>query len=219
MTGHERIARGYTVRVRQDGQSYQVAYVPRVVQNPRGNGEIPPQAPPPFEVAILLTGNEVEFRWLNAPADRDVTREEFERDAAERIGLLHDWLARLSSLVRTVETWAKELGWSTRLVEKQMEDSRIGKYKTPGLLMQEGVDRVLLEPIGRSAPGIEGVVDLYLMPAYDDIATLYFYDNSWHLHTASSRTAAIATVRDAVSKPLSREALQEVLAGMREHAS
>jgi hypothetical protein len=53
-----------------------------------------------------------------------------------------------------------------------MEDSQIGKYKAPGLLMQEGTDRILRDPIGRNAPGAEAVVDLYLMPAYDDIATL-----------------------------------------------
>ena len=35
---------------------------------------------------------------------------------------------------------------------------------------------ILLEPV---APGTEGVVDLYLMPGYDDIASLYHYSNRW----------------------------------------
>ncbi len=83
---------------------------------------------------------------------------------------------RLAALIDDVESWVKALDWSTRRIEKPMEDSQIGRYKAPSLLMQEGTDRVLLEPVARSAPGAEGVVDLYLMPAYDDIASLTFAD-------------------------------------------
>jgi hypothetical protein len=100
-----------------------------------------------------------------------------------------------------------------------MEDSQIGRFKVPGLLMQEGVDRILLEPIGRCAPGAEGVVDLYLMPAYDDIATLYCYEGRWNLHSASSKTGAVETVREAPSKPLSKDTFREVLDEMRQHAA
>ena len=75
--------------------------------------------------------------------------------------------------MQTVQTWADALGWSTRQIEVTLTDSQIGKYKAPALLLQEDAIRILLEPIGRSAPGAEGVVDLYLMPAYDDIASLY----------------------------------------------
>ncbi len=50
--------------------------------------------------------------------------------------------------------------------------------KRPALLMQEGPSAgLILEPIARSAPGADGVVDLYLLPAYDDIASLYFYND------------------------------------------
>ena len=34
----------------------------------------------------------------------------------------------------------------------------------------------------RSAPDVEGIVDFYIMPAYDDIARLFFYDDGWHIH-------------------------------------
>ena len=63
-----------------------------------------------------------------------------------------------------------------------MEDSDIGTYQAPALLLQQDTLRMLLEPIARTAPGADGVVDLYLMPAYDDIATLYFADGKWQLH-------------------------------------
>ena len=123
-----------------------------------------------------------------------------------------------SPLINDVETWVKALDLSKRMIEKPMEDSQIGRYKAPSLIMQEGTDRVLLEPIARSAPGAEGVVDLYLMPAYDDIASLYFNDGRWILHYIFSAPAA-AEPREAPAKPLSKETLQEVLAEMKEHAA
>src|SRR5262249_58458038 len=115
--------------------------------------------------------------------------------------------------------WARELGWATRVIDKATEDSEIGKYKAPGLLMQEGTDRILLEPIGRSAPGTEGVVDLYLMPAYDDIASLYFYEGRWNLHYLFPGTTGVATVREAEPMPLTKESLEKVLAEMRRDAA
>jgi hypothetical protein len=184
-----------------------------------GNGGGPPQVAAPFEAVVQMQGEDVVVRWASSPGDLAAVQGEFEQDAKGRVRLLRDWLDRLSALVNDVEGWVKDLGWAVRRVEKPMEDSKIGKYKALGLLMQEGMSRVLLEPIGRSAPGTEGVVDLYLMPAYDDIATLYFYDGRWNLHHASSGSTPVATVREAASKPLSKETLQEVLEAMKQHAA
>lgn len=133
--------------------------------------------------------------------------------------LRDDWLGRLSDLVNDVETWAKELDWSTRRIEKKLEDSQVGKYLAPALLMQKETTRVLLEPIARSAPGAEGVVDLYLMPAYDDIASLYYWEGGWKLHYLFPGDPIVSTISDASSKPLSRESLQEVLEEMSRNAA
>jgi len=129
-----------------------------------------------------------------------------------------EWLGRLTALVDAVEQWAQELGWSTRRIEKRMEDSEVGSYQAPALLMQEETTRALLEPIGRSAPGADGVVDLYLMPAYDDIASIYFANGAWHLlHT--SVDSAHAPTSQVEAKPLSKETLHDVLRAMRKHAA
>jgi hypothetical protein len=104
-------------------------------------------------------------------------------------------------------------------VEKKLEDTWIGEHRVPALLMQEETCRVILEPVGRSTPGAEGVVDLYLMPAYDDIATLYYYGNQWNLHYAFPGTRTVATVREADATPLSKQALEKVLAELRKHAA
>jgi hypothetical protein len=102
-------------------------------------------------------------------------------------------------------------------VEKKLDDARIGSHRVPALVMQADTVRIMLEPIGRSAPGAEGIVDLYLMPAYDDIASIYYYNGRWNLHYTFGRPP-VAQIREAEATPLSRESLERVLAELRQHA-
>jgi hypothetical protein len=154
----------------------------------------------------------------NPPVDAEVTVEEFVADALRRAKSIHGWLKLLTSLIASVEGWAKELQWSTRRIEKPMEDSEVGKYLAPALLLQEETMKVLLEPIARSAPGAEGVVDLYLMPGYDDIASVYYYNHRWHLRYMSAEQKAVATIREADSKPLTKASLKWVLEELKANA-
>src|SRR5579864_4834369 len=124
------------------------------------------------------------------------------------------WLARLSELVETMGGWAQDLDWATRRIEKKMKDSQIGAYEAPALILQTETTRVLMEPIARSAPGVDGVVDLYLMPAFDDIASLYFYDGAWHVHYILPGPSSAEAIREAEHRPLSKETLQSVLEAM-----
>jgi hypothetical protein len=133
--------------------------------------------------------------------------------------LRSEWLNRLGELLNQVEAWARKYDWSTRGIEKKMEDSQIGNYRAPALLLQKDTSRILLEPIGRSAPGADGVVDLYLMPAYDDIASLFFYDGAWNLHYKFPGDPTLATIDEATSKLLSEETFREVLDEMIRNAS
>ncbi len=130
-----------------------------------------------------------------------------------------EWIARLNRLVDDVETWAKALDWTTRRIDKPMKDSLIGPYQAPGLLMQKEFTRIILDPIGRATPGSEGLVDLYVMPAFDDIASLYFSDGRWNIHYQLPNAEAVATVRDAQARPLTKETLAEILDGMACHAA
>jgi hypothetical protein len=86
--------------------------------------------------------------------------------------------------------------------------------------MQEGTSRVLLEPIGRSSPGTEGIVDLYLMPAYDDIASFYYYGGRWNLHyRLGGEKLPAAGAGDDQALPLSKDVLEKALADLRQHAA
>lgn len=128
-----------------------------------------------------------------------------------------EWLARLHELIEQVQAWAEELGWSTRIIDKRMRDiDGLGAYDAPALLLQQETTRSLLEPLAHSTPGSAGVVEFYVMPAYDDIAKLYYEDGEWKLYYAYPDVGAI---RDSAFKPVSSESLSEVLEGMKTHAA
>ncbi|MCA9045607.1 MAG: hypothetical protein KDA69_14870 [Planctomycetaceae bacterium] len=128
------------------------------------------------------------------------------------------WRARLTDLIGQIQNWASDLGWTTRQIDVSVDDSELGRYSLPALLIQEGGIRILVEPVTHSAPGADGVVDLYLMPGYDDIASLYSIEGDWKLHYMFPGTSAVATIRDAESKSLTCDSLREVLDEMKKNA-
>jgi hypothetical protein len=216
MTAQERIRRGYVVSTRGAGGAglYRVSYVPRGAQPARTSGRVKKG---PEHVAAVNVPDEL-VAWENQAAEPEAAVEDFKADALRRAQAIHGWLTILTSLISSVEGWAKELGWSSKRIEKPMEDSEVGKYAAPALLLQEETTKVLLEPITRSAPGAEGVVDLYLMPGYDDIASFYYYKNRWNLHYVFAVQEAVASVREAESKPLTKASLKRVLEEMKTNA-
>jgi hypothetical protein len=58
----------------------------------------------------------------------------------------NEWVNRITALVGQVENWGQEFGWSTRRIDKRLEDSQVGTYKAPALLLQKETTRALLEP-------------------------------------------------------------------------
>ena len=162
-------------------------------------------------------GKETAFNWI-VPPPHEKARGELEEIARQRVTARHEWLDRLQDLVATVKEWADELDWATRTVDKIMEDAEIGNYPALALLLQWETTRLLLEPIARDAPGAQGVVDLYRMPYYDDIASLYFYNDRWNIHYLFQKPPTVAKVRAAEAKPLTKATLRKVLDEMKTHA-
>ncbi len=159
------------------------------------------------------------FDWGQSPSTppADIL-EAMQADAAERVEERSRWIMRVSDLVAQIECWAKELGWATRRIDKTLEDSWIGKHRVPALLLQQDTCRIILEPIGRSAPKAQGVVDLYLMPAYDDIASLYFTRGRWNLDYLHEFHNGAKT-GDTPSVSLDKKSFGKVLEEMRQHAA
>jgi hypothetical protein len=130
-----------------------------------------------------------------------------------------EWLRQLRDLVAQIKGWAAGSGWRTREIEKSKRDSVLGRYKAPAMLMQRGTVEVILDPVGRFAPGTDGVVDLYLLPAYHDIASLYVVDGAWKLHYAHRASTELPRIKLAESVTLDEESLNRVLDEIAAHAA
>jgi len=127
-----------------------------------------------------------------------------------------EWLERLNALIDDVDRWARGLGWSTRRIEKTLDDREIGAHKVPALVLQENTVRLLLDPIGRSGPGTDGIVDFYLMPGWDDVARFYLDDKGWQvLDLPADAPAALKPG----PTPLTEETFRPILDAILRHAS
>jgi hypothetical protein len=130
-----------------------------------------------------------------------------------------EWLSRLETLVTEVKTWAEVSGWRTRRIAKTINERRLGTYKAPVLLMEKDAVEVVLNPVARHVPGAGGAVDLYLAPAYDDIASLYFEDDRWVVHYSPPPDAREPRSELEIRPmTLSEETIRAILDGMTAHA-
>jgi len=137
-----------------------------------------------------------------------------ENGSAEKIKA--EWLTRLRELMDKVRQWAEDSGWATREIEFTLKDRRIGDHRVPALLMQESAVKLMLEPVGALTPGASGMVDLYQMPAYDDVASFYYSDGQWKLHWPGHS----APNEDGVEVlPVTKDAFSRVLTEMLAHAA
>ncbi len=85
--------------------------------------------------------------------------------------------------------------------------------------MEKDAVEVALNPVSPLVPGAEGAVNLYLVPAYDDIATLYFEGGRWMIHyTFSPDAGDPRSVSEAEPLPLSDETILRVLNAIASHA-
>ena len=124
-----------------------------------------------------------------------------------------EWLGRLNDLATQVKGWAETSGWRTRTVSKPTRDAGLGRYEVPLLLMERDGVEVALNPVSRFVTGTEGAVDLYVVPAYEEVAGLYFVDGRWTLHYISGwdRENREAGVREPEALPLSEGTILWVL--------
>jgi hypothetical protein len=88
----------------------------------------------------------------------------------------------VAALVDQVRRWVEPHDWVTKIYPKKLRDVENQVYEIPALFLQKGAIRVLLDPVAYDVPGAEGVVDLYLMPTYDDMASLYLENGNWMIH-------------------------------------
>jgi hypothetical protein len=79
---------------------------------------------------------------------------------------------------------------------------------------------VLLDPVAYDVPGAEGVVDLYLMPTYDDLASLFFESGKWVIHYAfPPDPLETHSVIEAEAMSLSETTMNQVLDSIADHTT
>ncbi len=172
--------------------------------------------PEQFIVTVDLREN--SMNWEKTRDNPETLREEFEREVSVRMSMRAEWTNRIVDLVDDVDKCGSELGWSTRRIAYRVDDSYIGRHELPALVMQKDLCKVILQPVSRTPQGASGLVDLYLLPQYDDIASLYFYNNQWYVHYLFDNDQEVKTIREATSRPLSKDVLNDVLTEMAAHA-
>jgi hypothetical protein len=135
---------------------------------------------------------------------------ESETQVADPEAVRAEWLGRLEALASEVKSWVEPARWRTRLVSKPTRDSVLGRFEVPLLLMERDGVEVALNPVSRFVSGSDGAVDLYVVPAYDEVAGLYFEGGRWVIYHVS-REAEAAGIREPEARPLSESTLTRVL--------
>lgn len=88
----------------------------------------------------------------------------------------------VSALVDQVKGWAEPHDWVTKEYPKKVRNGENQAREIPALMLQRGTTRLLLDPVAYDVPGTDGLVDLYLMPGYDDVASLSLKHGVWMIH-------------------------------------
>ncbi len=131
----------------------------------------------------------------------------------------NEFQKRVEALVEQVRKWVEPHEWVTKVYPKKMRDVEGQAYQAPALFLQKGPTRLLLDPIAYDVPGAEGVVDLYLMPTYDDMASLYFEKETWTIHYPfPPDPRETRSVIEAQALLLSEDAINKVLDSIAAHA-
>lgn len=116
----------------------------------------------------------------------------------------------LSELINDVEAWARELGWSTRRVERLLSDSDVENVQVSSLLLAKGEWEIWINPMYRSALDLAGVVEIYLMPIMEDVVTLLLTHGIWKCHVRHQACMKFDSLV-VTGETLSRETLRKIL--------
>ena len=141
-----------------------------------------------------------EFRRIasQAPPDQPVTVDQF-MEGAERLRelikvlgsiVLAEWVRAIDVVERNAEEWSAERAWRTRRVNKKMNESLIGPYEAPQLLIFAEPNLYVLDPVARFVPGAQGAFDFALQPSYYT-TSMYRDDNGiWYVHLDKGKGVA-----------------------------
>lgn len=132
-----------------------------------------------------------EFRRVAATVEPNRPARQDQRDAAlasfiQIVRIVQDfvredWVSASAALLAEAENWAKEQGWPTKRFSRTATEDFIGNYSLERLLYSAEGAQLALIPVGRFAPGTDGMFDLAVMPAYDSMMVVR-QQGQWFVH-------------------------------------
>jgi hypothetical protein len=129
------------------------------------------------------------------------------------------FVKQVESVISDFETSLSGRDWSMRRDPKRMRDEIGNVYTVQALTLIKGPVRLLLDPNGYDIPGADGVMDLYLLPPYDPVATLYLEDGQWFIHSPfPAALEAIDNPKRWTRSDLTKESINDTLESIVEHA-
>jgi hypothetical protein len=102
-----------------------------------------------------------------------------------------DWLELPKDPLDNVKAWAEAAGWETRLTSRDVNEKGFVRYEVPVRVLDRDEAEVSLVPVAPKVSGADGLVDFYLMPEFDDVASLYREDGQWFFHPDPMETHPI----------------------------
>jgi hypothetical protein len=126
---------------------------------------------------------------------------------------------QVETVVSDFEASLSGQDWSMRRDPKRMRDETGNVLSVLSLTLIKGPVRLLLDPNGYDIPGADGVMDLYLLPPYDPVATLYLEDGEWFIH--SPFPAALDDIDNPTKwtrSRLTKDSISDTLGSIVEHA-
>jgi len=95
--------------------------------------------------------------------------------------ILEDWMSAANKLLAEAEQWAHSAEWPTKRYPKEIAEDFIGTYKLDKLVFAAEGSQLALVPVGRFAPGTDGMFDLAVLPSYDSVMVVR-EKNRWFVH-------------------------------------
>ena len=134
--------------------------------------------------------------------------------AALRTGLLLEWKSDADGLVALVEQWSNKLGWRANRGRTTLEESLLGEYELPQLLIDAEQDLYVLAPVARFVTRAMGSFDLSRQPSFAVTGVYRHFDGRWRVFMHSGPDATGLKSR-LLSKESFRSAVLELKSALR----
>ena len=98
--------------------------------------------------------------------------------------LSDEWIDAANRMLDEACAWAKARQWPTQFFPRQISEDFIGTYELRKLVFAVQGSQLVLNPVGRFAPGADGMFDLAVLPVYESVMILRQL-GQWHIHPLS----------------------------------